>query len=206
MTTPLIGGRLTTVSRIRRNIVLSHWNISVGKGACLLIRRCAWSWVRFPLGLITWSNFSQVFPNRKTNVSAIISRDQNIIRNGNIKIVNLSYQKVEKFKYLEAIVTNISNTREEIKRRINMGNVWYYSVEKLLSSSLLSKQLKVRIYMTVILPVILYGCETWTPTVREEQSLRMFENEVLKKIFVAKKDEVTGEWKSYTTQNIKSRR
>ncbi|KAJ4444085.1 hypothetical protein ANN_05874 [Periplaneta americana] len=77
-------------------------------------------------------------------------------------------REVEKLKYLGATVTNINDTRKEIKRRINMGNACYYSVEKLLSSSLLSKNLKVRIYKTVILPVVLYGCETWTLTLREE--------------------------------------
>ncbi|KAJ4428432.1 hypothetical protein ANN_24469 [Periplaneta americana] len=76
-----------------------------------------------------------------------------------------------------------------------MGNACYYSVEKLLSSSLLSKNLKVRIYKTVILPVLLYGCETWTLTLREEHRLRVFENKVLRKIFGAKRDEVTGEWR-----------
>ncbi|KAJ4446813.1 hypothetical protein ANN_13511 [Periplaneta americana] len=100
-----------------------------------------------------------------------------------------------------------------------MGNACYYSVEKLLSSSLLSKNLKVRIYKTVILPVLLYGCETWTLTLREEHRLRVFENKVLRKIFGAKRDEVTGEWrKLHNTElhalysspdiirNIKSRR
>ncbi|KAJ4452070.1 hypothetical protein ANN_03586 [Periplaneta americana] len=106
----------------------------------------------------------------------IMSRDQNIVRNGNIKIGNLSFEEVEKVKYLGATVTNINDTREKIKHRINMGNACYYSVEKLLSSSLLSKNLKVRIYKTVILPVVLYGCETWTLTLREEHRLRMFEN------------------------------
>ncbi|KAJ4442625.1 hypothetical protein ANN_04214 [Periplaneta americana] len=90
---------------------------------------------------------------------------------------------------------------------------------KLLSSSLLSKNLKVRIYKTVILPVLLYGCETWTLTLREEHRLRVFENKVLRKIFGAKRDEVTGEWrKLHNTElhalysspviirNIKSRR
>ncbi|KAJ4425767.1 hypothetical protein ANN_27390, partial [Periplaneta americana] len=149
----------------------------------------------------------------------IMSRDQNIVRNGNIKIGDLSFEEVEKFKYLGATVTNINDTREEIKRRINMGNACYYSVEKHLSSSLLSKNLKVRIYKTVILPVVLYGCETWTLTLREEHSLRVFENKVVRKIFWAKRDEVTGEWRKlhnaelhalYSSpdiiRNIKSRR
>ncbi|KAJ4450563.1 hypothetical protein ANN_01990 [Periplaneta americana] len=60
-----------------------------------------------------------------------------------------------------------------LKRRMDMGNACYYSVEKHLSSSLLSKNLKARIYKTVILPVALYGCETWTLTLREEQRLIM---------------------------------
>ncbi|KAJ4445911.1 hypothetical protein ANN_12597 [Periplaneta americana] len=100
----------------------------------------------------------------------IMSRDENIVRNGNIKIGDLSFEEVEKFKYLGATVTNINDTREEIKGRINMGNASYYSVEKLLSSSLLSKNLK------VILPVLLYGCETWTLTLRDEHRLSVFEN------------------------------
>ncbi|KAJ4447220.1 hypothetical protein ANN_09222 [Periplaneta americana] len=100
-----------------------------------------------------------------------------------------------------------------------MGNACYYSVEKLLLSSLLSKNLKVRIYKTLMLPVVLYDCETWTFTLREEQRLRVFENKVLRKIFGAKRDEVAGEWRKlhnvelhalYSSpdiiRNIKSRR
>ncbi|KAJ4449029.1 hypothetical protein ANN_00423 [Periplaneta americana] len=149
----------------------------------------------------------------------IMSCDENIVLNGNIKMRDLSFEEVEKFKYLGATVTNINDTREEIKHRINMGNACYYSVKKLLSSSLLSKNLKVRIYKTVILPVVLYGCETWTLTLREEHRLIVFENKVLRKIFEAKRDEVTGEWrKLHNTElhalysspdiirNIKSRR
>ncbi|KAJ4436345.1 hypothetical protein ANN_18976 [Periplaneta americana] len=93
---------------------------------------------------------------------------------------SLAAEEVEKFKYLGATVTNINDIREEIKHTINMGNACYYSVEKLLSSSLLSKNLKVRIYKTVILPGVLYGCETWTLTWREEHRLRVFENKVLR--------------------------
>jgi hypothetical protein len=58
----------------------------------------------------------------------------------------------------------------------------------------LSKNLKIRIHNTIILPVVLYGCETWSLTLREEHRLRVFENKVLGRIFGLKRDEVTGEW------------
>jgi hypothetical protein len=66
-------------------------------------------------------------------------------------------------------------------------------VQNLLSSRLLSKNLKIRIYKTIILPVVLYGCETWSLTLREDHILRMFENRVLRRIFGPKRDGVTGE-------------
>ena len=76
-----------------------------------------------------------------------------------------------------------------------MGNACYYSLEKILSSHVLSKKLKVNTYKTIILPVVLYGCETWSLTMREEHRLRVLENKVLRKIFGAKRDEITGEWR-----------
>ena len=66
-------------------------------------------------------------------------------------------------------------------------------MQNLLSSRLLSKNLKIKIYRTVILPVVLYGCETWSLTLREEGKLKVFENMVLRRIFGPRKDEVTGE-------------
>ena len=63
------------------------------------------------------------------------------------------------------------------------GNVRYYSVQNLLSSRLLPKNLKIKIYRTIVLPVVLYGCETWSLTLREEWKLRVFENMVLRTIF-----------------------
>jgi len=64
----------------------------------------------------------------------------------------------------------------------------------ILSSSFLSKNLKIKIYRPIILPVVLYGCETWSLTLREECRLRVFENRVLRRIFGPKRDEVTREW------------
>jgi hypothetical protein len=68
----------------------------------------------------------------------------------------------------------------------------YRSVQKLFSSRLLSKNIKIIINKTIILPVVLYGCETWSLTLREEHRLRVFENRVLRRIFGLKRDEVTG--------------
>jgi hypothetical protein len=66
-------------------------------------------------------------------------------------------------------------------------------VQHLLSYRLLSKNLKIKIHRTIILPVVLYGCETWPLTLREERKLRVFENKVLRRIFGTRRDEVTGE-------------
>ena len=78
----------------------------------------------------------------------------------------------------------------------------YHSVQNLLYSRLLSKNLKIQIYRTIILPVVLYGCETWSLTLREERKLRLFENMVLRRIFGPKRDEVTGEWRRLHNEEL----
>ena len=78
---------------------------------------------------------------------------------------------------------------------MKLGNACYHSVQNLLSASLLSKNLKNKIYRTIILPVVLYGCETWSLTLREEHTLRVFGNKVLRRIFGPRRDGVTGEWR-----------
>ena len=62
--------------------------------------------------------------------------------------------------------------------------------------------MKIKIYRTIILPVVLYGCETWSPTLREERRLRVFENRVLRRIFVPKRNEVIGEWKKLHNEEL----
>jgi hypothetical protein len=84
---------------------------------------------------------------------------------------------------------------EEIKSRLNSGNACYHSVQNLLFSRLPSRNLKVKIYKTIILPVVLYGCETWSLTLREWHRLTVSENRVLRGIFGPKRDEVTGQWR-----------
>jgi hypothetical protein len=69
-------------------------------------------------------------------------------------------------------------------------------------SRLLSKNTKIKVYRTIILPVLLYGCETWSLTLREEQKLRVFENRVLRRIFGPKTDEATGEWRRLHNEKL----
>ena len=118
-----------------------------------------------------------------------------------MKIDNSSIERVEEFKYLGTTLTNKNYIQEEIKSRLKLGNACYYSVQNLLSSSLLSKKLKIKICRTIILPV-LYGCETWSLTLREERRLRVFENRVLRRVFGPKRDDVTGNGENYIMRSL----
>jgi len=71
-----------------------------------------------------------------------------------------------------------------------------------LSSSLLSKNLKIKIYRTIILPVVLYGCETWSLTLKEERRLRVFDNGVLRRVFGPKRDKETGECRKLHNEEL----
>jgi len=84
---------------------------------------------------------------------------------------------------------------EDIKNRLRSGNACYHSVQNRLSSRLLSKNLKIKIHRIIILPIVLYGCETWSLTLQEERKLRVFKNLVLRRLFRPRRDEVTGEWR-----------
>jgi len=102
---------------------------------------------------------------------------------------------VKEFTYLGTTLRDQNSFQEEIKSRLKSGNAYacYHSLQNLLSSSLLSKNLKIKICRTIILSVVLYGCETWSLTLREKRRLRMFENRVLRRIFRSRRYEVTGE-------------
>jgi hypothetical protein len=92
----------------------------------------------------------------------IMSRHPNSGQNQNMRIANDSFENVATFKNLGTTLTNQSDTDDEIKSRLNSGNVCSYSVQNLLPSRLISKNQKEKIYRTVILPLVLYGCETWS--------------------------------------------
>jgi hypothetical protein len=110
----------------------------------------------------------------------LVSHRQDAGQNQDIQIANRISEHMSQFKYLGMTVTSQNLIQEEIKRRLNSGNACYHSVQNLLSSCLLSKNLIITINKTTILPVVLYGCETWSLTLREEHRLRLFENRVLR--------------------------
>jgi hypothetical protein len=91
---------------------------------------------------------------------------------------------------------------EKIKSRLNSSNACYHSVQSLLSSCLLSRNVKVKIYKIIILPVVLYGYETWSLMLREEHRLRVFENRVVRRIFGPKRDDVTEEWRKLHNEEL----
>jgi hypothetical protein len=116
--------------------------------------------------------------NAEVTKYMIMSRYPNSGQNQNIRIANESFENVVTFKYLGTTLTNQNDIHDEIKSRLNSGNACYHSVQNVLSSHLISRNLKIKIYKTVILPVVLYGCETWSLTLREVYRLRVFENSV----------------------------
>jgi hypothetical protein len=90
----------------------------------------------------------------------LLSCHQNAEQSYDIKIANRCFENVAKLSYLGTSITNQNLIQEEIKRRLNSGNACYHSVQNLLFSQLLSKNIKIRTYKTIILPVVLYGWKT----------------------------------------------
>jgi hypothetical protein len=113
-----------------------------------------------------------------------MSHHQNAGKNHNRRIGSRSCENVVEFKYLGMTITNENLIHDEIESRLSSGNAYY---KNLLSSHLLSINVKIEIYNTVILPVVLYGCETWALILREEHRLKVFENSVLRRTYGPKR-------------------
>jgi hypothetical protein len=89
-----------------------------------------------------------------------MSRHQTAVQSNYIRVANKSFEKVAKFKYSGATLTDQNCIHEGIRSRLISGNTCYHAVQNLLSSRLLSRNVKIKIYKTIILPVVFYGSET----------------------------------------------
>jgi len=139
--------------------------------------------------------------NADKNKYMVMSQDQNAGQSHRMKIGKSSFEWVEQFKCLGTTLTNQNYIQEEIKSSLKSVNACHHSMQNLVSSSLLSKNIKIKIYRT-ILPVVLCGCETWSLTLREECRLSVFDNRVQWSILGLKRDEVTGEWRKLHNEEL----
>jgi len=126
----------------------------------------------------------------------VMSRDQNARCSYVMKTDISSFERVEEFKYL------VTTLKIRILFRWKLSANCYRSVQNLLSSSLLSENIKIKIQRDKILPVVLCGCETWSLTLRDQRRLRVFENRVLRRIFGPKRDEVIREWRKLHNEEL----
>jgi hypothetical protein len=124
-----------------------------------------------------------------------MSRHQNARQSHVIKITNRSFENEAELEYLGTRVINQNLINEEIKSRLNSGSSCYRTSKNLLSSHLLSKNVKIRICETIILSLVFYACETWSLTLREEHRPREFENILARRICGPRRDQVTGSWR-----------
>jgi hypothetical protein len=116
-----------------------------------------------------------------------------------IKITKRSFENVEKFKYLGITLTDRNCMWEE---QTKFGECLLPFSPESYVFCLVSKNVKDKIYKTIILTVVLYGCETWSLTLREEHRLRVFENRVLRRTFGPKRDEVRVEWRKLHSEEL----
>jgi hypothetical protein len=119
----------------------------------------------------------------------VMSRYQDAGRSNNIKSDNSSFKRVKEFKYFGATLTYKNSIQKEIESRLSSENAESFVFQ------LLSKNLKIKIYRTIILPIVLCGCETWFLSLREECRLRVCGNRLQMRMFGSKRDEVTWEWR-----------
>jgi hypothetical protein len=117
-----------------------------------------------------------------------------------MKSDNISFESVEEFNFLGTILYQ-NSIKEVIKSKVKSGNDCYHSVQNILSSILVSTNLKTKMYRYIILPVDLCGCGTWSLTLREEHWLRVFENRVLR-IFEPERDAVTGKMRKIHNEEL----
>ena len=133
----------------------------------------------------------------------VMSRDRQAEDENPLEVDGLHFRSVTEFRYLGSTVTHDNDTSYEINARIQGGNRCLYALGHLFRSKSLSRHAKLRIYNSVIRPIVLYACETWNLTVRAQERLLTFENRVLRRILGPNIDPVTGRVRVKTNDEIR---
>jgi hypothetical protein len=120
-----------------------------------------------------------------------------------LEVEQYKFQRVREFIYLGSILTEKNDELTEIKARLQSGNKCYYRLSNLLKTRMISKNLKIQLYRTLIRPVVMYGCEVWTLRKSEQNRLLIFERKILRRIFGPCKDDTTGEWRIRKNKEFK---
>ena len=115
------------------------------------------------------------------------------------ELMGKKYERVESFKYLGAMITSLNDIETEIKSKIAVGNKCYYALGTILKRSI-SQSIKIRLYKTIIRPVVTYGAETWTLTSKMEKMLMTWERKILRKIYEPTKE--NGQWGIKTNEEV----
>jgi hypothetical protein len=110
------------------------------------------------------------------------------------------YQEVTDFKYLGSIITSGNNHERDIKARMAAGNRCYYALSKIMKSREISKSTKLKIYRTLIIPIVMYGCEGWTMSKHMEEALRVWKRNILRRVYGPKRD--TNGWRIHTNKEL----
>ncbi|XP_076061576.1 uncharacterized protein LOC143037327 [Oratosquilla oratoria] len=118
--------------------------------------------------------------NAKTE---LMRMDKTVDRKEHLEINNVRYGVCRRFKYFGSMADHDNDMETKTKSRIASADRCFYSLQKILGGANIFKKTKMKIYNTIIKPVLLYGCERWSLTKRMEHSLSVFENKVLRKIF-----------------------
>jgi hypothetical protein len=156
---------------------------------------------------VSWEGYVPQRDGLETNAKKakymIMSSQPNSGQNQNIRIAKESSENVATFKHLGTTLTNQNDIHDEIKEYIKFWKCSLLFSPKSFVFPSHIKKLKIKIYKTVILPVVLYGCETRSLTLREEHRLRVFENRVLRKVFGPKREE-DGSWRKLRKYGLHS--
>jgi len=118
-----------------------------------------------------------------------------------LEIDNMSFESVQSVKYLGSTVNQNNTIEEEIKERLIAGNKAFYANQKTFQNKLLSKKSKLKLYWTLIRPIVTYACETWVLKENIIQKLVIFERKIFRKIFGPTK-EVNGLWRIKTSEEL----